>query len=95
MTRGSGRVFSLRCMVFPRNAVLLLPLLPLLMSSSLSEQDQDDWLESTQTQNEKLEHQVPPTGYSHTDTCRNCMQSTGITAGPLTCSHTHRDMSVL
>ncbi len=69
----SGRLFSLRCMVFPPNAVLL-------MSSSLSKQDQDDWLESIETQNEKLEHQVPPTGYSHTDTCRNCMQSTVITS---------------
>ena len=56
---GSSRLFSLRCMVFPRNAVLLL-----LMPSSLSKQDQDDWLESTETQNEKLEHQVPPTGYT-------------------------------
>ncbi|CAK6978104.1 Hypothetical predicted protein [Scomber scombrus] len=66
-------------MVFPRNAVLLLLLLLLLMSSSLSKQDQDDWLESRETQNEKLEHQVPPTGYCHTDTCGNCMQSTAIT----------------
>lgn len=41
---GSGRLLSLRCMVFPRNAVLLLLqlLLLLLMSSCLSKQDQDD-----------------------------------------------------
>jgi len=58
--------------VFPRNAVLLSLLLP----SSLSEQDQDDWLESGEALNEKLEHQVPPTSYSHTDTCSNCMQPT-------------------
>lgn len=37
-------------------------------------------LAEEQRQNEKLEHQVPPTGYSHTDTCRNCMESTVITA---------------
>lgn len=68
--RGSTRLFSLQCMVFPQNAEL--------MSSFLSKQDQDDWLESRKTENEKLEHQVPPTGYSHTDTCRNCMPSTAI-----------------
>lgn len=36
-------------------------------------------LAEEQRQNEKLEHQVPPIGYSHTDTCRNCMKSTVIT----------------
>lgn len=50
----------------PEMLLLLLPR----MSSSLSEQCQDDWLESGETPNEKLEHQVPPTGYSQTDTCR-------------------------
>lgn len=37
-------------------------------------------LAEEQRQNEKLEHQVPPTGYSHTDTCRNCMRSAVITS---------------
>ncbi|TNN70126.1 hypothetical protein EYF80_019626 [Liparis tanakae] len=32
--------------------------------------------ESGEAPNEKLEHQVPPTRYSHTDTCSNCMQPT-------------------
>lgn len=31
--------------------------------------------EERETQNVKLEHQVPPTGYSHTDTCRKRLQS--------------------
>lgn len=33
-------------------------------------------LAEEQRQNEKLEHQVPPTGYGHTDTCRNRMKLT-------------------
>lgn len=44
-------------------------------------------LAEEQRQNEKLEHQVPPTGYSHTDTCRNCTKSTVITTRPMSMSN--------